>query len=144
MPRLGITLLFISLAAILPVASADWVLPEHGALVAASDIVLTGSYIGARQRCDSGREVGILSVERLYKGAEVGHTIQLRLPPERPGGLVSSGDMLLVRGQRGLWYLNRGDDGLYYLDAPYRFIPREAIGSRLGPEGSGQPENDSR
>ena len=110
-------------------ASGDWINPPPEELAEQSDLVVVGEFIGRdRLRLSAdGREliVGAIRVESVFKGDPERTIVLLMLPPPRPGGLVSSADVVIEDGQRGLWYLRLREDGLYTADEPYRFIAME-------------------
>ena len=116
-------------------ASADWVNPPHEQLAEQSDLVLLGEFIG-RERVagllneDSVSIVGVIRVESLFKG-EAKRIVLLLLPPDRPNGLISSADVRIEDGQRGLWYLRKKTEGLYTLDKPYRFLNMDVAEPRI-------------
>lgn len=115
-------------------ASADWINPPHESLVEQSDLILLGEFIGREKihllNTDSPTIVGVIRVESIFKGASQ-NIVLLMLPPARPHGLVSSADVVIDDGQRGLWYLKKKAEGLYIVEYPYHFLSMKAAGQRI-------------
>jgi hypothetical protein len=109
----------------LPIA-ADWITPPAREQLAASDVVVLGQLIGRDELLVDSPErtltVAVVRVETVFKGRPDRAIVLLAVPQPRPNGLVSSADVVLTDGQRGLWFLTRGRFGLHQLDAPYRFL----------------------
>lgn len=62
-----------------------------------------------------------MRVESVLQG-EYYDEIVLKLLEPRPGGLVSSADVVIETGQEGLWYLQETDGAMYVMAQPYRFL----------------------
>ncbi len=103
---------------------ADWIQPPYEDLAGQSDLVIFGKCIEQKQLYIAGGkpvDVAIVRVESLLQG-EYQREIVLKLPDPRPGGMVSSADVVIETGQEGLWYLQKTDGGMYIMAQPYRFL----------------------
>ncbi len=116
-------------------AAADWAQLSPEELASQSVLIVVGECLGQErvQLTADGPVInlGVLRVESVLKG-DAGRTMALLLlPPSRPGGLVSSTDVFVKKGQRGLWYLKHKSEGLYQVDRPDRFVAMDAAESRI-------------
>jgi hypothetical protein len=107
-------------------ASADWINPPMEELYEQSQLVVVGEFVGRDTLRSAGSDdelvVGAIKVDSILKGDEEKAIVLMKLPAPRPGGLVSSADIVIEDGQRGLWYLNARDDGLFVLAGPWCFV----------------------
>lgn len=118
------TLFFFALSLMPFTVEADWMQPPHEELAAQSDLVVFGKCTEQKQLDVAGGKpvaVAIVRVESLLQGDYQGEIV-LKLPLPRPGGLVSSADVVIETGQEGLWYLQETDGGMYVMSQPYRFL----------------------
>ncbi len=117
-------------------ASADWINPPKEELYEQSQLVVLGEFIGRDAVRSVGNEddviVGAIRVESVFKGDEQRAVVLLKLPASRPGGLVSSADVVIKDGQRGLWYLNSRDDGLFIVAHPWCFVDMDYAEEHIG------------
>lgn len=118
--------LFWAWATISMPASADWINPPKEELYEKSQLIVVGEFIGRDAVRSVGDEddaiVGAIRVESVFKGDEKRTIVLVKLPAPRPGGLVSSADLVIEDGQRGLWYLSSRDDGLFIVPQPWCFV----------------------
>lgn len=102
--------------------SAMWERMTDAELIDRSDLVVFGTLIGhsALRTATEDLLLGVVRIDRVYKGA-AGGVAFVMLPPPRP---VSSTDLRFSVGQTGLWFLRlrRPDEqGIYLADHPQRF-----------------------
>jgi hypothetical protein len=115
-------------------AQADWAALTLQELAQASELIVLAEFLGqeAVQQGDApAQNIGVLKVEQFLKGQNGQNMVLLLLPLPRANGLVSSADVALRKGQRGLWYLRLRSPGLYVVDRPDRFVPLEAATPHL-------------
>jgi hypothetical protein len=117
------------------VASGDWTYLSAEELAAQSDFILVGEFLGrdnVRLAADgSPLNIGVIRADTVLKGSAGAAYALVLLPPARAGGLVASTDIRLEKGQRGLWYLKKTNEGLYVIDRPDRFLPMAAAAARI-------------
>lgn len=123
-------LTLIMLACSAPGVTAMFAKYSDSQLVAQSELIVVARYAeGTRV---SGREVGILRIEKVVKGPKHLDMVFLRLA--QPGQPISSSDTVFTIGTRGLWFLRRissGGEPVYAADHPQRFVDMSQAKSAL-------------
>lgn len=115
---------------------AMWARLSDEELIAASDLIVTGEWLGETQvRLDgaaSTQGVGVIAVSEVLAGKrDIGFVLV-----QRPGAgaLRSSSDLEFERGQSGLWLLRAkpgGGQGIYLVDSPQRFVSASRDAQRV-------------
>ena len=114
---------------------ADWATITPQELARSAEIIVTGEYLGQQNQVQlpgaaQKLNIGVVRVEQWFKAPKVDGDANNSLPPvvlvvaplPRANGAVSSVDVPLKTGQRGLWYLRKQGEGLYRVDRPDRFV----------------------
>lgn len=109
-------------------ARAAWVALSTADLVAQSDVIVEGNYLGTtRLTLDPTQPallVGAVRIDRPLRGKAPGELALLVIGPA-DGPRVST-ELRFQPGQQGIWLLRRyasAYEGLYAADHPQRFIP---------------------
>jgi hypothetical protein len=122
------------LAMALPM-QADWTQLSPEELAKQSDLIVVGEFLGSEPVRLSPQlplqNIGSIRVDQVLKGDASRKVALLLLPMPRPNGLVSSADIRVEKGQRGLWYLKLRAEGLYVVDHPDRFLAMTAAEPRI-------------
>lgn len=116
--------------------SADWQYLTADQLANKSSLIVVGELIGRTKIRFAGssqlENIGVVRVDDALKGDRATKIVLLLLTPDRPKGLVSSTDVTLRDGQRGLWYLRaEGREGLFEVNRPDRFVALENARKRI-------------
>ena len=127
---------FLALALLLSgLAMGDWAYLSPEEMAGQSDLIVLGECVELQRATSasdgSTRSIGVLRVDTVLRGQAPAPTVRLLLPPDRPHGLVASEDVSIVKGQRGLWYLRKRGDDLYFIDRPDRFVPMDEAQPRI-------------
>lgn len=131
-------------------ALGDWATISPEELAAQSDMIVSGECLSTQAIAFTDGEahdnIAILRVDSVYKGTGQPSNLILLLPPSRPNGLMSSVDTQVTAGQKGLWYLQKKREGLYWINRPDRFVDSqtsqahinmlEKIGGKTPPKSS--------
>lgn len=95
-------------------------------LIARSDLIVHGEYVGEREIAFSwGAEVrvGVIEVKRVVKGSGAMEEVYVLVPSV--GGPIASDQMRFEKGQSGLWLLKEMKperNGLYQVETPQMFL----------------------
>jgi len=113
-------------------ALAMWAKYSDDELIRQSDLIVTGTLSGERRIEIEARQirVGVIKVDRVFKGHSAAEVLLALPPADRP---ISSTDLVYRIGQSGLWYLRAqaGHAGVYLADHPQRFVPMAGAGSQI-------------
>ena len=118
---------------------ADWATITPQELARSAEIIVTGEYLGQQNQVQlpgaaQALNIGVIRVEQWFKApqaeGDANHSLPAVLlvvaPLPRANGAVSSVDVPLKAGQRGLWYLRKQGEGLYKIDRPDRFVSADS------------------
>ncbi|HRP27810.1 MAG TPA: hypothetical protein PLG77_05210 [Burkholderiaceae bacterium] len=113
-----------------------WARLSDGELIAGSDLIVMGEWLGETQVAFEGmtrtQGVGVVAISEVLKGQRGPGFVLV----ERPGAgaLRSSSDPSFERGQKGLWLLRAkpgGAQGIYLADNPQRFVSESGDPGRI-------------
>ncbi|MFL4469745.1 hypothetical protein ACERZ8_07640 [Tateyamaria armeniaca] len=115
---------------------ADWEYRTPAEVAAQADLIVSGVLTGrvSEEIAGSGnlQNIGTVSIDKVFKGTADGDTVAVILAPTRPGGLVSSADVLIADGQAGLWYLQATERaGLFAVKRPDQFVPADEAAEQI-------------
>lgn len=116
-------------------SQADWATITNEELEQQSELIVVGELIEEKLMIhpayESEIKVGVIRYSEIFKGKVLSETILIKLPLLGPGLVLSSSDITFSVGQKGLWYLQKMEDELFFVERPDSFVPQEFAVERI-------------